>query len=84
MHRTNPSGIPGVKVVKVQANTPADGLIQDGDIITNVNGIQIASYDDVEIIVSETEPGRQITLTLNRDGQQLKRELMTVPYGQAV
>ena len=65
LHRTNPSGIPGVKVVKVQPNTPADGLIKDGDIITNVNGIQIASYDELEIIVSETEPGKQITLTCN-------------------
>ena len=84
LHRTNRSGIPGVKVVKVQPNTPAEGLIQDGDIITNVNGIQIASYDDVEIIVSETEPGKQITLTVMRDDQQLEIELMTVPYGQTV
>jgi uncharacterized protein YndB with AHSA1/START domain len=82
LHRTNPSGIPGAKVVKVQPNTPADGLIKDGDIITNVNGIQTASYDELEIIVSETEPGKQIVLTVTRDGQQLEVELLTVPYGQ--
>ncbi|WHT48495.1 PDZ domain-containing protein [Sporosarcina thermotolerans] len=71
-------------MVKVQPNTPADGLINDGDIITNVNGIQTDSYDELEIIVSETEPDKPITLTVMRDGQQLEVELMTVPYGQTV
>lgn len=84
LHRTNPSGIPGAKVVKVQPNTPADGLLKDGDIITNINGTQTASYDDVEIIVSETEPTKKIMLTVMRDDRKLELELMTVPYGQTV
>ena len=84
LHRTNSSGIPGVKVVKIQPNTPADGLIKDGDIITNANGFKTTSYDELEIIVSETMPGKQITLTVMREGQQLEVELMTVPYGQTV
>lgn len=82
LHRTNPSGIPGAKVVKVQPNTPAIGLVEVGDIITHVNSLETTSYDDVEISVSETEPGNQITLTVMRDGRQLELELMTVPYGQ--
>lgn len=81
-YRTNRDGIPGVKVVKVQPNTQAEGLVQVGDIITCVNGTEIFSYDDVEIIVSETEPGKPIKLIVMRDGQELEIELMTVPYGQ--
>ena len=84
LHRTNPSDISGAKVVKIEPNTPADGLIEEGDIITIVNGIQTASYDDFEIIVSETEPGKQITLNALRNGQQIEVELTTVPYGQTV
>ncbi|WP_060203136.1 SRPBCC domain-containing protein [Sporosarcina koreensis] len=84
LHRTNSSGIPGAKVVKVQPNTPADGLVEVGDVITHVNSLGTASYDDVEIIVSETEPNKKILLTVMRDGRQLELELMTVPYGQTV
>ncbi|MCG7343658.1 SRPBCC domain-containing protein [Sporosarcina sp. ACRSL] len=82
LHRTNPGDISGAKVVKIQPNTPADGLIAVGDIVTNVNGTKTASYDELEIIVSETEPNQKITLNVIRDGQQLEVELRTVPYGQ--
>ncbi|MFS0690177.1 SRPBCC domain-containing protein [Sporosarcina sp. 179-K 8C2 HS] len=84
LHRTNPNGIPGAKVVKVQPNTPADGLVEVGDVITSVNNLETASYDDVELIVSETEPNKIIMLTVMRDGRQFEIELMTVPYGQTV
>ncbi|WP_252501757.1 SRPBCC domain-containing protein [Sporosarcina sp. Marseille-Q4943] len=84
LHRTNPSGIPGAKVVKIQANTPADGLIEVGDVITHVNSFETLSYDDLEIIVSETEPNKMIKLKVLRDGQHLEVDLRTVPYGQTV
>ncbi|MFC5605071.1 SRPBCC domain-containing protein [Sporosarcina koreensis] len=84
LHRTNPSGISGAKVVKIQPNTPADGLVEVGDVITHVNSLETTSYDDVEIIVSETKPNKMIMLTVIRDGRQLELELMTVPYGQTV
>ncbi|MGN7385809.1 SRPBCC domain-containing protein [Sporosarcina sp. SAFN-015] len=84
LHRTNPSGSPGAKVVEIQPTAPADGLVEVGDVITHVNSLETASYDDVEIIVSETEPNKKIMLTVMRDGRQLEVELMTVPYGQTV
>ncbi|MCM3709475.1 SRPBCC domain-containing protein [Sporosarcina luteola] len=84
LHRTNPSGIPGAKVVKIQANTPADGLIEVGDVITHVNSFETLAYDNLEIIVSETEPNKMIKLKVLRDGQHLEVDLMTVPYGQTV
>ena len=84
LHRTNPSDIPGAKVVKIQPNTPADGLVKVGDVITHVNNLETLSYDDLELIVSETEPNKMIMLTVMRDGRQLEVELMTVPYGQTM
>ncbi|WP_262174701.1 SRPBCC domain-containing protein [Saccharococcus sp. Marseille-Q5394] len=84
LHRTNPSGIPGAKVVKTQPNTPAVGLVEVGDVITHVNRIKTTSYDVLETIVSETEPNKKIILTVMRDGRQLEVEMMTVPYGQTI
>lgn len=83
-HRTNPCGIPGAKVVEVQPYTPSDGIVEVGDVITHVGSHETTSYDDVELIVSETEPNKKIMLSVMRNGQQIELELMTVPYGQTV
>ncbi|GKV56143.1 hypothetical protein NCCP2222_20900 [Sporosarcina sp. NCCP-2222] len=82
LHRTNPGDQPGAKVVVVRPNTPAEGLVKVGDVVTHVNGTATATYDEVEIAISEAEVGEHILLRMIRGGEQVEVELSTVAYGQ--
>ncbi|QTD40472.1 SRPBCC domain-containing protein [Sporosarcina sp. Te-1] len=84
LHRTNPGAKLGAKVVAVQPDTPAEGFVEVGDIITHVNGITTATYDDVEIAISESEVGERILLRISRGGEQVEVELTTIAFGQTL
>lgn len=85
LHTTNDAGeLPGSKVVQVQSNTPADGFIQIGDIITGVNGLATRTYDDVEKLISEMIADTKVRIEINRDGQQQALAFKTVPFGQTM
>jgi len=71
----------GTKVVQVLSGTPADGVLQAGDIITRVNGRPITSYDDLEITITELGPGHSVTINAVRELQDMTVMLQTVPYG---
>ncbi|RJG22726.1 PDZ domain-containing protein [Paenibacillus thiaminolyticus] len=44
-------------LVEVAAGTPADGILAVGDIITDINGMPVHSYDDLEAVVTRTGTG---------------------------
>ncbi|MBB4822921.1 uncharacterized protein YndB with AHSA1/START domain [Sporosarcina luteola] len=82
LHRTNPGDQRGAKVVVVRPDTPADGFLEAGDVITHVNNIATTTYDDVEIAISESEVGERILLCVLRAGEQVEVEMTTIAYGQ--
>lgn len=56
-----------------------------GDIITAVDGVEVASHEDIiRYLETETEVGQTVTLTLVRDGQQMTADvtLQERPPGQ--
>ena len=55
-----------VKVVKVMDGGPADGVLEDGDVITAVNGETIDGAND--LIEAVADAGATLTLTVTRDG----------------
>ena len=64
------SNLGGARVEKVTDGSPADRAgIQDGDLITAIDGVEVA--DGVELIVRirSYAPGDSVTLTLRREGQ---------------
>ena len=44
--------------------------VRPGDIITGLAGQPVRSVEDVLTIVRQTDPGQQIPLTVNRQGEQ--------------
>ena len=60
----------GAQIVDVTSGSPADDAgLQQGDVITEVEGDEIASGDDLRRAVAEGEPGDELELTVQRDGE---------------
>ncbi|MCB0062633.1 MAG: PDZ domain-containing protein, partial [Caldilineaceae bacterium] len=70
-----PEDVFGVWVGGVPQGGPADDAgLQEGDIITAIDGTEVRSFDDlVSYLINNTEVGQEITLNVLRDGDQ--REL---------
>jgi membrane-associated protease RseP (regulator of RpoE activity) len=63
-----PTGNP--VIAGVYKNYPAwDAGVPTPSVIVAVNGIPVASRDDVSRILNATQPGDQVTLTLEKDGE---------------
>ena len=65
----------GVKIVRVQAGSPADDQIRAGDVIRAVEGRRAETTCDVGRIVSGRQPGERVRLTLVRGGRRRSVEL---------
>ncbi len=61
----------GVLVEQTFANTPADGKLKHYDIITKVDGKHVANTQQLRNQVAITEPGKETTLTVFRDGKEV-------------
>lgn len=69
----------GVQVIAIVANTPADGVIQAGDIVTAINGETL--HDSAAFITymsSRVETGDNVQIELLREGQQVKYNVSTI------
>ncbi len=66
-------GINGIVVTGIYRDGPADtaGLVP-GDIITNINGIDITSIHDVLKIITPNNPGDTVTINGIRNGTQFE------------
>jgi putative serine protease PepD len=61
----------GVRIEDVRAGSPAeDAGLQAGDLVTQANGEDVASPDDLQQIVSEQDPGDELQLQVTRDGDE--------------
>jgi S1-C subfamily serine protease len=66
-----PNNMRGVLVQDVTSNGPAFfGGLQPGDIITDIDGVQMTGFDSlIAYLAGNTSPGQAITLTVWRNGQ---------------
>ena len=69
----------GVEVVKVMKDSPSDGVLQDGDVITSVDSETVNDSSDLIDAVAEAGVGGAVTLTVTRDGQSID---VTVTVGE--
>jgi len=61
----------GVIVNSVQKGSAADRAgLKQGDVIVAFNGTEVGDPNELRNLVAATQPGAEVTLTLNRDGRQ--------------
>ncbi|MGB9552913.1 MAG: PDZ domain-containing protein, partial [bacterium] len=59
----------GARVVSINAESPAQGLLQKGDIIIQAKGIKIEQAQDLKEVISSSDPQEKIKLTVKRGNE---------------
>ena len=58
--------------------SPADEVLDPGDVITGVNGTPIATVDDLRPILDDLQPGDVVQVEFERDGETMSGEVETI------
>ncbi|UCD64552.1 MAG: PDZ domain-containing protein [Candidatus Zixiibacteriota bacterium] len=67
----------GAIVNEVLDDSPAEKAgLEDGDVIIEFAGVKIGDYDDLLDVLEDHKPGDQVTVKIDRDGDQLEKEVM--------
>ncbi|HEU4406091.1 MAG TPA: Do family serine endopeptidase [Polyangiaceae bacterium] len=67
------AGKRGALVSDVEANTPgAKAGLQPGDVITSVNGSEVARFEDLARLIAKNAPGSKVKLGVVRSGKPLE------------
>jgi Lon-like protease len=72
----------GVEVIHVVEDTPADGLLQLGDRITVIAGVEIHTEEDAANTIRSFGVGDTITLVGNRGDDALEVDVTLAPHSQ--
>jgi len=72
----------GSRVIEVISHTPADGILDVGDLLVRIEDRPVANYDDFESVVTSVPAGTRLRIELIRDGVLLKKDLMTLSFGE--
>ncbi len=87
-----PENLLGAFVAQVAPDGPADkGGVKAGDVIVAIDGMPVRQFEDlVSYLVTQAEPGQEVTLTVVRDGKKLdldvklgERPTQKTPEGEA-
>ncbi|KUH33797.1 metalloprotease [Thermococcus celericrescens] len=65
----------GILVSGVLEDGPAHGILQKGDVIVAMDGLQIRDMENFINFMNGTKPGQTVTLTVLRGGQELNLPL---------
>jgi PDZ domain-containing protein len=68
---------PEIVVVELNDDSPAEGLLEVGDVLTAVDGAPVADADALRARISDREPGDPVTLSYVRDGEPATVEVVT-------
>ncbi len=72
----------GVVVMRVLEQSPADGVLQPGDVIVGVDGAPVRVADDLRGLIGTSDDGRPREVAVRRDGEE--RTVTVVPGEFAV
>ena len=63
----------GVEITRVEGNSPAEKAgLKAGDVVLEYNGERVEGMEQFGRLVRETPPGREVKLTISRDGKTEK------------
>ncbi|HEY7874397.1 MAG TPA: PDZ domain-containing protein [Actinomycetota bacterium] len=64
----------GAEVLETLQGGPAEGVLQPGDTIVELQGQDVQTTCDVSSIMRTVQPGEEVALTVERDGKRTKLE----------
>jgi Lon-like protease len=70
----------GVTILEVVPDSPADGVLQVGDVITQVAGKQVLTGDDASNEIRSHQIGDTITMVGTRNGEPLRVSITLAPH----
>jgi len=73
----------GVLVTSVVADTPADGVLEVGDVIVQVDGVDVFIRDDGVNAIIANDIGDTIPLQVLRDGELINLEVTLIEHTQS-
>ncbi len=62
----------GVTISPVKGSTAAELGLQEGDIITNINGYRMLDWQDITTAINLVKPGETISVDYERNGKAMK------------
>lgn len=63
----------------VPDDSPAlEAGIQQGDVIVEINGLEVSRVNELQTLIARYEPGDEVTVTLVRDGKRLNRAVILI------
>lgn len=72
-----------VSVRAVGDGLPADGVLEQGDELTAVDGQPVTSPRTLRALIGEREPGAPVVIGYSRDGRTGEAEIITASSGEA-
>jgi len=73
----------GAVVTQVENNSPASRAgLKVGDVITGVNGKMVNDAGELQVVVSQKEPGTKLDLTVMRDGKEERAPVTLGTFGK--
>lgn len=73
-------------IVGSQPGSGADGVVQDGDLITGIDGgsgvVEVVTFADLSDVLLATPPGSTVDLVVERDGESVALPILTGDDGQ--
>jgi PDZ domain-containing protein len=74
-----------VEVALLAKGSPSRGKLQVGDVVTAVDGTKVAGGVALRSLITKHKPGDDVTLTVKRDGTELRRTVTTrADHGHAI
>ncbi|HSQ37505.1 MAG TPA: PDZ domain-containing protein [Acidimicrobiia bacterium] len=70
----------GVSVVEVAEGTPAEGVLQVGDVITHIEGRVVATADDAGTVIRTFQIGDTVNLSGTRAGEPLSVDITLIAH----
>lgn len=67
--------VPTMRVVEVESGSPAEGIVEAGDIILTANGLQLEDVDELREIVAENGIDQPVSIVVDRAGEQADLEV---------
>lgn len=66
-----------IEVLRVPGNSPSDGVLARGDVITSIDGKAVSGGTELRELITAREPGKKVRVGFSRDGVEQEAVLTT-------